>query len=406
MGSDTVPKKKVLFVTNTMGQAGAETAMIELMKALGEDSEISLFSLIPRGEMYARLPENVHVLNRRYSTASVMTWQGTLRIVQTLFGCFFRRGAGVRCFWETLRTFLQEVREGKLCAKRVFWRLLSEGSPVLPERFDLAIANLEGAAAYYVADRVQANRKVGFIHIDYVQAGYSAELDHSCYEAFDAVFPISEDVRASFLRVYPQLRERTHVFENLLDRERILKLAQSGEGFTDACPFRVLTVARLHPQKCLDISVRAAALLRERGLRFRWYVAGEGGERAPLEKLIRTLGLEDCFSLLGFVQNPYPLLRQADLYVHATGYEGKSIAIAEAQTLKKAIVASDIPGNREQIIPEQNGLLVPLEPAAIAGAVLRLAGNPALRERFGEAAGFEYAAHSDGMETLKKLLKG
>lgn len=80
----------------------------------------------------------------------------------------------------------------------------------------------------------------------------------------------------------------------------------------------------------------AAALLRDRGLDFRWLVAGEGGERTVLEKLIRELQLEDHFILLGQVENPYPLLRRADLYVNVSKYEGKSIAIREVQILKIA----------------------------------------------------------------------
>ncbi len=401
-----MPKKKVLFVTNTMGQAGAENAMVELMKALQDECEISLFSLIPRGEVYGRLPEGVRVLNRRCSTGLVMTGAGRLFIACTLLGCFFRHGAGFRCAGEMMRILFRQLREGKLRPEKIFWRLLAEGAPRLDEKFDLAIASLEGAAAYYVAARVRAPRKAGFIHIEYDQAGYSAEIDHGCYELFDAVFPVSEGVRNAFLREYPQLRNRVHLFDNLLDEERIKTLAENGKGFSDGfCPFRILTVARLHPQKALDVSVRAAALLRDRGLDFRWYVAGEGGERASLEKLIRKLKLKERFILLGFVENPYPLLKQADVYVHATDYEGKSIAIAEAKILKRPIIASDIPGNREQIVSGKNGLLVRLEASVIADAILQLARDPMMQKRFSEAPGLESSMYSDGIDRLKSLLR-
>lgn len=399
-------KRKVLFVSNTMGWAGAEIAMTVLMKELQNECEISLYSLIPRGEMYTRLPEGVRILNRRYSVNSVQTAGGSLFIARTLLGCFFRHGAGARCVREMIRTLRLQRSQGKVNLKNILWRLLAEGAPRLSEQFDLAIANLEGASSYYVADAVHAKKKVGFIHIDYGMAGYSAELDHHCFERFDAVFPISKSVRESFLKEYPQLEKRVYVFDNLMDKERIRNLSVKEKGFRDGdCPFRILTLARLHPQKALDVSIRAAERMRDQGFGFRWYIAGEGSERAYLERLIRKFHLEDRFILLGFVRNPYPLLREADLYVHATAYEGKSIAIAEAQILKKPIIASDIPGNHEFISSGINGLLVPLEPMDIASAVMRLASDRALREKFSKAAGLEDSTQNIGMEVLKTMLK-
>ena len=400
-------KQKVLFVINTMGQAGAETAMIELMKSLCKECEISLYALIPRGEMYERLPEEVRVLNRRYNVKSVQTAGGSLFIARTLLGCFFRHGAGVRCMREMFQVLRRQRHRGKVYLKNILWRLLSEGAPRLPGEFDLAIAYLEGASSYYVADAVRARKKVGFIHIDYGMAGYCAELDHHCYEAFDAIFPISNGVRESFLKEYPQLEERVYVFDNLLDKERIRNLSREGKGFEDdGCPCRILTIARLHPQKALDVSVCAAAMMRDQGLDFCWYVAGEGSERASLERLIRKYHLADRFILLGFVGNPYPLLRQADIYVHASAYEGKSIAVAEALLLGKPVIASDIPGNREYIVSGVNGMLVPLEPQAIASAAVRLAADSALREKFSKTAGLCDHTRNRGMEVLNMMLKG
>ena len=64
----------------------------------------------------------------------------------------------------------------------------------------------------------------------------------------------------------------------------------------------------------------------------------------------------------GAVANPFPYFKQSDIYVHASRFEGKSIAIQEAQTLGCAIIASDCNGNREQIIDGEDGLLCELTP--------------------------------------------
>ena len=86
---------------------------------------------------------------------------------------------------------------------------------------------------------------------------------------------------------------------------------------------------------------------------------GEGPERTDLERRIEQHGVKGEFVLLGAKDNPYPFVRQADIYVHAARFEGKSIAIEEAQVLGKPIAASDCTGNTEQIISGYDGILFP-----------------------------------------------
>lgn len=80
--------------------------------------------------------------------------------------------------------------------------------------------------------------------------------------------------------------------------------------------------------------------------------------------------------LLGAVENPYPYYAQADLYVHATRFEGKSIAIQEAQVLGCPVIASDCNGNREQIESGVDGILCKLSPEDIAKCIEELIADP------------------------------
>ena len=103
------------------------------------------------------------------------------------------------------------------------------------------------------------------------------------------------------------------------------------------------------------------------------------------------------------MDNPYPYFAQTDLYVHATGFEGKSIAIQEAQTLGCAIVASD--SNIEQITDGVDGFVRPLEPGPLAQAIRQLAENEKLRENFGKAAMRRTVTYEDDKKLLDHLLK-
>lgn len=112
--------------------------------------------------------------------------------------------------------------------------------------------------------------------------------------------------------------------------------------------------------------------IRDAGYKARWYVVGEGPERKALEKQIAELRLQKDFILLGIKENPFPYYAQCDLYVHATRFEGKSIAIQEAQALGCAVIASDCAGNREQIEDGVDGLLCLLTPEGIARKIEEL----------------------------------
>ena len=98
-------------------------------------------------------------------------------------------------------------------------------------------------------------------------------------------------------------------------------------------------------------------ILKDQGVNLRWYVLGEGELRHRLQQKIDCLGLTEDFILLGAKENPYPYYKQCDLYVHATQFEGKSIAVQEAQILGCAILVSDCSGNREQVNDGIDGAL-------------------------------------------------
>ncbi len=291
----------------------------------------------------------------------------------------------------------------KLQADKLLWRVLSDGARRFEEEFDLAVAWLEGASAYYVADHVRAKKKAAFIHIDYESAGYTKDMDQDCFQCFDRIFAVSDEARGHFLAVYPEYEGKTEVFHNMLDPESIKRRALNEGGFTDDFPgMRILTVGRLTYQKAYDVAVEAMKLLKDAGCSARWYVLGEGDQRKALLKKISQLGLSEDFVLLGAVENPYPYYAQADLYVHATRFEGKSIAIQEAQILGCAVLASDCNGNREQIVDGLDGMLTSLEPSAIARNIALLLQDKEKREKMGLAAAGKQIPKE--RETLERLL--
>lgn len=346
-------------------------SMLEFLKKLDRTKyEISLYVMMEQGELSNDLPPDIRVLNQRLSNCSVWGSRGRFRMAVTVLTSYFRNGNYMRKLAGLVKNFVQMMKAGRVQIDKLCWPMVAEGAHRFEESFDLVIAWMEGGAAYYAAKHVKAERKAAFIHINYESAGYTPDMDQGCWEQFGRIFAVSEEVRESFVRLYPQYKTKTFIFPNIMDVEKIRRKAQEPGGFSDDYDgFRLLTVGRLTYQKGYDIAIRAMSLLKKRGYKVRWYVLGEGEERKHLKKQIAALGLEKDFCLLGQVENPYPYYKQVDLYVHATRYEGKSIAIQEAQILGCAVIASDCPGNREQFISGRDGILCRLDPGEIADSI-------------------------------------
>lgn len=403
---------RILFVINTLGQAGAETALLSLLQTLAREKgearyEISLYVLAGQGEMASRLPADVRLLNKEYREESVLTAKGRKYLKKTVLKAMFTRGTVVKLFPYLVKNTCAMLGKKRVLPDKLLWRVLSDGGMVLPEEYDLAVSYLEGGAAYFVADHVKAAKKAAFIHVDYEKAGYTRTLDKDCYLKFDKIFTVSDEVREAFLKAYPELPEKTEVFHNILNKEEIVRRAEEGEGFTDGFTgIRLLSVGRLTAQKAFEVSVDAMKRLKDAGKNVRWYVLGEGDQRKKLQEQIDTLGLTEDFILYGAVNNPYPFMKQADIYVHASRFEGKSIAIQEAQILGKPMVVSDCSGNREQVRHGKDGLMCGLTPESLAENIMLLLEDEALRGKLGAAAAKKNADAAEEIQKLLSILKG
>ena len=399
--------KKLLFVINTLGYGGAERALLNLLGALDPAQyQISLFVLTGQGELIHELPAYVGILNADYNDCSVLTKAGRTHLLRCVLRAGIGKGLLVKRARYLLKNLYRMCREKRIQADKLCWRILAEGAPAPEGEYDLAVAYLEGGATYYVADRVRAKKKAAFVHIDYVQAGYGKALDLDCYQRMDHIFTVSNEVKERFLEVYPSYENKVSVFPNLVDQKRVCRLAEEGEGFSDAFHgVRILTVGRLTEQKRYDVAIDAMALLKKTSpVPVRWYVLGEGALREQLERQIQKLGLEKEFHLLGVKANPFPYYRECDLYVHATGYEGKSIAIQEAQILGKPILATDCSGNREQIEPDVDGRLCRLDSQSVSDEILWMIAHPDRCKAYGQRARQKSLDSSAGFDAFFALL--
>lgn len=179
--------------------------------------------------------------------------------------------------------------------------------------------------------------------------------------------------------------------------------AGSGYGASSAASSKaapcLLTIARLAPQKGLDLLLEAATLIKQRGIDFTWLVAGDGPLEAQLNQQIDDAALP--VKLLGRREDIGALLSQADVVVQTSYWEGQPLTLREAMQAGRAIVATDVGGSAYTLAG--CGQLVEPQAGPLADAVVAVITNPQRRETL-EAASRAAVAKIPGETQLREQL--
>ena len=199
----------------------------------------------------------------------------------------------------------------------------------------------------------------------------------------DGIVSISDECVDILKDEFPEFASKMYMLENITSSIALEKQASEfypSEYMKD--DFKILSIGRLHEQKGFDMAVKAAAILKSNNMKFKWYVLGDGELRNKLEALIKENDVSDCFFLLGTRENPYAYIKNCDLFVQSSRYEGKSVVIDETKILNKPIVVTDYPTVKDQITNKIEGMIVDMSPEGIAGGITEMIQSEELRMQY------------------------
>jgi glycosyltransferase involved in cell wall biosynthesis len=153
----------------------------------------------------------------------------------------------------------------------------------------------------------------------------------------------------------------------------------------------VACIANFTPSKGQPLVVEAMAMLRSRYPMLRAVLAGDGPQRAEVATLVRRLGVADVVDLPGVLGEPWGLLAAADVFVLASDIEGLPLSVLEALSQGLPVVATDVGGMPDAVVPGVTGLLIPPGRSdKVAAALTEILDDPVSRGQMGSAARVRY----------------
>lgn len=212
-------------------------------------------------------------------------------------------------------------------------------------------------------------------------------LIRNLYPKATGIISVSRGVKEDLITNYRVPRNRCFVIYNMVDIERIRKLANekiAHPWFKEKIPI-IIACGRLTAQKNYPLLLKAMSLiLKENSARL--LILGEGEDQSKLEEYAGKLGISHNVAFLNFQSNPFKYMSRATVFVLSSSWEGFPNVIIEAMACGVPVVSTQCPSGPEEAITDgANGLLVPVRDVnALAKAILRLLKDESLRKRVAE----------------------
>lgn len=365
-------KKKLIFITEALWIGGIETALVNLLNRLDYDRyDVTCLILRDCQEMAYRITPQCRLLVSDRQHPVTFREGYRYKRMYNLMEEPQHASKLRRLIWRVLRFFLR-APEARQYAAYVKEQLGGE-------HFDTAVIYSDRAAETAVR-AVSADRFLMFYHHGAMRREYHDELG---YHRAEKVIAVSEALAEKLKAYRPRYAGKIISVNNLIDvagvREKSLETPET--VFPKDC-FNIVSCGRLAPAKGMDLAVAACAKLVNDGLTdIRWWIVGGGPEEPSLRAQIRALGVERYVTLLGMQDNPYPYIRQADLYVQPSRFEGHCVTVLEARLLAVPILATRTAAE-EQLEDGKSGRLCKPDAASIADAAAELYRMPELRQAF------------------------
>ncbi len=392
--------KKILILHHSMEIGGAESSLLGLLQAYDYSKVyVDLMLLNKTGDLLSLIPNKVHIIDapRQYQNL-------VLPIKQTVKNKSFLV-AGARLLGKA-RASIRKYNDTTYVTKQFCYKYALRFLPCLKEKYDLAISYID--PHYIVWKKVSATKKLAWLHTDFSRIDIEKRQDYKMWNMYDGIVNVSKACKCAFDGAHPELSDKSIVIENIISKEFIL--AQSANDDTDSViqnnnGISLLSIGRFTEQKNFDNVPSICKRLIENGINVKWYIIGYGGDEALIKNKIAEAKMEDNVIMLGKKKNPYPYIKNCDIYVQPSRYEGKCVAVREAQILNKPVIITNYATAGSQLIDGYDGVIVPMDNEGCAEGIARVIQDKELQRRLIENTKKNDYTNAQEIEKIYRILE-
>ena len=349
---------------------GAERSLIGILNTIDyEKYEVSLFLYRHEGEFLRLIPPQVKILPlmEEYETFDVP-------IKKLLFSKKWKYGMAriLAKIYMKIHCIRTHERAGVWMAMQYISKGLLSYLPQIPGKYDLGISFL--GIPDVLIEKIDAEVKVAWNHTDYSILNPDKKRDKEIYSQIDYIVSVSEMCTCQFKKVYPEFARKAITIENLLNIELLTEQAKKViyDMPRNGHKYILLSIGRYSDAKNFDNIPTICKIIREMGVDIIWYIIGYGAEERLIRQRIEEEKMEEFVLLLGKRINPYPYIKECDLYVQPSRYEGKAVTVREAQILHKPVVITEFATAFSQLKNEYDGIIAPMDNQGCARRIVKL----------------------------------
>lgn len=367
-------KPRIFIAMHYMELGGAERALLGLLNALDVSKvSVDLFIYRHSGSFMSFIPDKINLLPEEPAYAVAESpWKDAL--LRGQWGIAWGRIIGKFKYW--LYIHKNRVKNDGSASHYAFDGMI-RFLPSLKKygHYDLAISFLD--PPHVVQDKVDADMKMEWIHTDFSTVHMDVAATEPRWKNNNYIASISSSVTEQFLKTYPSLKEKIIEIHNILSPKFVREQALMGVDDLDQRFVRkqhelvLLSVGRIGYQKNFECIPYVCQILKQKGIKFHWYVIGPG-VHDDIDAKGEKLETKDMFDFLGSKDNPYPYMYNCDIYVQPSRYEGHSVTVREAQMLYKPVIVTNYATACNQVKDGDDGVICGMSYKEIADAIIAL----------------------------------
>ena len=348
--------KSMLIVSHAMEIGGAERSLIGLLNSIDySEYEVDLFLLRHTGEFMPMPPIKQYsflatpitsVVKQGGFSIALGRLIGKLKAKKFIKKSIKENGANIEACGVGLEY------SHKYTAKYM--------PKISNKKYDIALSFL--TPHYFVRDKADADVKLAWVHTDYTVLTVDVESETKMWNSYNYIVGVSGQCADRFSKVFPNLKEKVIVIENILSQEFVREQAEMEDVSAEIPEYNdginILSVGRFETAKNFT---KLPEIVSKLDMPVKWYLVGYGAQEEQIREKIKEYNVEDKIIILGKKINPYPYMKACDVYAQLSLYEGKAVTVREAQMLYRPVVITDYPTAKSQIKDSEDGRIIPLE---------------------------------------------